>query len=154
MLFIRAIAMTPDRLSDEDCIRQARSLSNAAIARQDLDAIAVWWSAGIHVTGSTAAQLAGVEATRRFYAAQFARRPDTRWDRTPALVRVLAPWGVGLESGHWVGTWTDPDGPVRVGGDYMAQWLRSGGQWRIQAELYVPTECTGGAYCARHPSEQ
>lgn len=98
-------------------------------------------------------QLAGIEANRRFYLGQFERRPDTLYVRTPSSVQVMQPWKVGLESGHWVATWTDPDGAVRVTGQYMAQWLRAGAGWRIQGELYVPTSCTGGAYCARHPLE-
>jgi hypothetical protein len=25
------------------------------------------------------------------------------------------------------------------------------GRWRIQAEVFVPVACEGGAYCAQHP---
>jgi hypothetical protein len=96
-------------------------------------------------------QLSGIEANRQFYEAQFARRPDTIYTRTPSTVHAMAAWKVALESGDWVATWTDIDGPVRVSGNYMAQWLRSEAGWRIQGELYVPTSCAGGAYCERHP---
>ena len=37
-------------------------------------------------------------------------------------------------------------------GKFVAQWVRQDdGRWLIQSELYVPTHCKGGAYCARRP---
>jgi ketosteroid isomerase-like protein len=137
--------------TDEDRIRDARSLSNAAIAQQDIAAIVSFWTEAIHVTGSMGAHLCGPAENERFYREQFKRRPDTRYIRTPSTVQVMPPWQVGLECGDWVATWTDPDGAVQVTGRYMAQWLQVSGQWRIHGELYVPTSCTGGDYCARHP---
>ncbi|MGJ7609631.1 MULTISPECIES: YybH family protein [unclassified Variovorax] len=138
-------------MTDEELIRAARATSNAAIVRKHVDTIASFWTEEVHVLGSMSLQLSGIEANRRFYEAQFARRPDTTYARTPSTVHVMAAWKVALESGDWVATWTDPDGPVRVSGSYMAQWLRSDAGWRIQGELYVPTSCAGGAYCERHP---
>ena len=138
-------------LPDEESIRACRAQSNAALARRDVDAIASFWTEEIHVTSSMSSQLCGVEANRRLYQDLFASRPDTLYIRTPSEVVVMPAWQVALEAGEWVGTWTDPDGAVRVSGRYMAQWLRGAAGWRIQAELYVPTACEGGAYCARHP---
>jgi ketosteroid isomerase-like protein len=138
-------------VTDEDLIRAARAASNAAILRQDLDTICSFWTAEVHVLGSISLQLSGVEANRRFYDEQFAKRPDTIYTRTASTVHAMAAWKVGLESGDWVATWTDPDGPVMISGRYMAQWLRSEAGWRIQGELYVPTACEGGKYCERHP---
>jgi uncharacterized protein (TIGR02246 family) len=135
----------------EDDIRAARDRSNRAIADRDLDAIASVWMEDILVLGSTSARLLGAEAGRRFYAAQFARRPDTAWVRTPTTVSALSPWGVALEEGDWSGRWTEPDGPIALHGRYMAQWVRTPAGWRIQGEVYVPTACVGGAYCARPP---
>ena len=53
--------------------------------------------------------------------------------------------------GEWTATWTEPDGPLEIGGTYQAQWRLIDGRWLIQGELYVPTRCIGGAYCERHP---
>lgn len=139
--------------TDADRIRAHRLASNAAVARHDTDAIAAFWSDAVQVTGSMGRQLAGPAANRRFYEERFAARPDTLYVRTPLDIEVMSAWGVALEAGEWEATWTDPDGPVRVAGRYMAQWLRAGGNWRIHGELYVPTTCAGGAYCARHPLE-
>lgn len=137
---------------EEERIRDTRLRSNVAIARKEVDAIAAFWTDEIHVVSSTGVGLSGIEANRRFYTRQFASRPDTSYVRTPAAVQVMDAWGVALESGGWVATWTDADGPVEVTGFYMAQWLRAGKDWRIHAELYTPTSCVGGAYCSRHPS--
>jgi ketosteroid isomerase-like protein len=145
---------TDPQLPDDERIRRARASSNAAIARKDVDAIASFWTEGIHVSGSMGLHLAGIEANRRFYTDQFAGRPDTVYVRTPSEVQAMDAWRVALESGQWVATWTDADGPVQVTGRYMAQWLRIGGEWLIHGELYVPTACVGGAYCARHPLQE
>ena len=83
--------------------------------------------------------------------AAFTRRPDTKWVRTPTRIQVNDAWHVASEEGEWVGTWTDPDGPVRIGGTYLAQWREVDGHWRIQAEVFVPLTCSGGSYCAQHP---
>lgn len=84
-------------------------------------------------------------------AGQFARRPDTNYVRRPTTIDVYAPWNVAAERGEWTGRWTDPDGPLEIGGTYLAQWRRIDNEWLIQSELFVPTHCTGGAYCRARP---
>ncbi|KWT74702.1 MULTISPECIES: DUF4440 domain-containing protein [unclassified Variovorax] len=138
--------------TDEDSIRAARALSNEAIANQDIEGIASVWMDDVLVLGSTSAQLIGAQANRRFYMAQFERRPDTLWVRTPSAISVMSSWRVALEEGHWSGRWTEPDGLVELGGRYMAQWVRAVHGWRIQGELYGATACVGGAYCSRPPT--
>ncbi len=132
-------------------IASARARSNAAIAAHDTSAIAREWMPDIHVTSSTSSQTAGADANARAMATQFARRPDTKWVRTPRTIRVFTAWNVGAEEGDWIGTWTDPDGAIRITGTYVAQWRFTDGRWRIQAEVFVPLACEGGAYCRQHP---
>ena len=132
-------------------ITAARARSNAAIAAHDTAAIMQEWMPDIHVVASTGSQNAGAEANARSMSAAFARRPDTKWVRTPTKIEVFESWAVAAEAGEWVGTWTDSDGPVRVFGTYLAQWRETNGRWRIQAEVFVPTRCEGGAYCQRRP---
>lgn len=143
---------TPQAASDAVVqIGAARARSNAAIAAHDTAAIAREWMPDLHVVSSTSGQNAGAAANLRSMQAQFDRRPDTRWVRTPARITVNERWDVAAEAGRWIGTWTDPDGPVRITGTYLAQWRRAAAGWRIQAEVFVPLECTGGAYCERRP---
>lgn len=135
----------------ERAIRDARARSNAAIDRQDTAAIAREWMPDIHVVSSTSGQTAGATANAQRMAESFARRPDTKWVRTPDRIEVFEAWDVASERGAWVGTWTEPDGAMRISGTYQAQWRRVDGAWRIQAEVFVPLRCAGSAYCGRRP---
>jgi len=76
-------------------------------------------------------------------------------DTNPKFLAIdLSPYdarGVASERGQWVGTWTEPDGPMVIGGNYEAQWRRVNGLWRIRGELFVPMRCDGGAYCRARP---
>ena len=137
--------------TDERQIREARARSNAAIAAHDPPAMARLWMDDVHVARSTGAQLAGRERNQERMTQQFTTRPDTIYVRQPSVVDVYAPWGIAAERGEWTGRWTEPDGKVETAGTYMAQWRRVDGQWLIQAELYVPTRCTGSKYCSQRP---
>ena len=137
--------------SDEQQIRAARARSNAAIAAHDPAAIAGVWLDDVHVVSSTGAQTAGRDANRQRMAQQFAAHPDTIYVRTPGTIDIYAPWTVASERGAWSGGWTESDGAMQIGGTYLAQWRKIRGEWLIQAELFVPTHCSGSAYCSRHP---
>ena len=151
-------AMTATNASDASTasnaaaeIAAARARSNAAIVAHDIARIAREWMPDVHVVSSTGVQNAGVDANSRAMQAAFTRRPDTQWVRTPRTITVNERWDVASEEGRWVGTWTEPDGPLRIAGAYLAQWRRVDGRWRIQAEVFVPVECAGGAYCSARP---
>ena len=137
--------------ADEQLIREARARSNAAIAKHDPAAIARAWMEDVHVVSSTSAQAAGRQANQDRMAAQFRNRPDTIYVRRPIKIAVYGPWSVASERGEWAGGWTEPDGKFEIGGAYLAQWRKVDGLWLIQAELYVPTHCTGSKYCAQRP---
>jgi uncharacterized protein (TIGR02246 family) len=137
--------------SDQDAIRAARARSNAAIAAHDPEAIAREWMDDVHVVSSTSVQTAGREANKQRMTRQFANRPDTIYVRRPSVVEVHAPWDVAAERGEWTGRWTEPDGVMTIEGTYLAQWRKIQGQWLIQAELYVPTKCSGSTYCSHRP---
>ena len=132
-------------------IRAARERSNAAIAAHDMAGIAREWMPEVSVLSSTGKQTSGRAANQANLARQFELRPDTKYVRTPESIEVFAPWGVAAERGDWVGTWTEPDGPLVIGGSYQAHWRQVGGAWLILAEMFVPAFCSGGAYCTRHP---
>lgn len=141
-------AVPPD---DATAIRAARAASNAAIARRDVAGIAAHWLPNVSIVTSTGAHDHTSEANAARMAAQFTRRPDTVYVRTPSTIDVFRAWDVASERGEWTGRWTETDGVVDIGGTYLAQWRKLGGTWRIQAEVFVPTRCTGSSYCAAHP---
>ena len=137
--------------ADELMIRAARDQSNAAIAKHDLDGISAVWMDDVHVVSSTSAQAAGKNANRERMAAQFKNRPDTIYVRKPVTIEVYPQWSVASERGEWTGKWSEPDGALEIGGTYQAQWRKINGRWLIQAELFVPTHCTGSQYCNQRP---
>ena len=145
---LRATGLQP---VDEPLIREARARSNQAIAAHDLAAIARVWMEDVHVVSSTSAQAGGRELNQQRMARQFASRPDTIYIRRPTAIDVFPPWAVASERGDWTGRWTEPDGALEIEGTYQAQWRKVDGQWLIQAELFVPTRCSGGTYCRQHP---
>ena len=144
-------AVRADSSADVRAIAAARARSNAAIARHDTAGIAREMMPDVSVVSSTSAMGTGVALNVSRMATQFARRPDTRWVRTPETIAVFDAWGVASERGQWIGTWTEPDGPMVIRGSYEAQWRRHDGIWRIQGELFVPLRCEGGAYCRSRP---
>ncbi len=137
--------------ADEQMIRDARARSNAAIAAHDPAGIASVWMEDVHVVTSTSTQAAGREVNRQRMARQFANRPDTIYVRQPSSIDVYLPWAVASERGEWTGRWTEPDGALAIGGTYLVQWRKVGGEWFIQAELYVLTRCSGSRYCSQRP---
>jgi len=137
--------------SDDAAIRAARAQSNQSIAAHDVAGIARHWLPDVHIVASTSAQGTGPAVNGQRMNDQFSRRPDTVYVRTPSIVDVFAAWNVASERGEWTGRWTEPDGVVQVRGTYLAQWRKVNGTWLIQAEVFVPTACTGSTYCAVHP---
>ena len=146
-----SVGATGQAPTDDASIREARARSNAAIAAHDLEAIARVWVPDVHVVSSTSAQTAGSEANLRRMAQQFQSRTDTIYIRRPTTIDIYTPWAVASERGEWTGRWTEPDGKLEIGGTYLAQWRKVDGQWLIQAELFVPTRCSGSKYCSQRP---
>jgi uncharacterized protein (TIGR02246 family) len=141
----------PPQSNDEQMIRAVRARSNAAIAAHDPAAMARAWMEDIHIVSSTSVQTTGRAANQQRMAQQFANHADTIYVRRPGTIDVYAPWAVASERGEWTGGWTESDGKFEIRGTYLAQWRKVEGQWLIQAELYVPTHCTGSKYCAQRP---
>ncbi len=138
-------------IDDAAAIRNARADSNAAIARHDVAGIAKHWLPDVSIVTSTGAHGNTSTANAARMEAQFSRRPDTIYVRTPTAVDVFPAWRVGSERGEWTGRWTEPDGVVNISGTYLAHWRHVDGAWRIQAEVFVPTRCTGSRYCSSRP---
>lgn len=142
-----ALAQSPaDRQAAVE-VRKLRESSNAAIARHDTAGIAAILAPDVVVVTSNSAHTIGRDTNAQRFAEQFRTRPDVVYRRTPAEVRVFAPWGMASEHGRWTGSWTDADGKIEIGGSYFAKWRKLEGRWLVESETYVPERCTGGAYC-------
>ncbi len=132
-------------------IRRLRAESNAAIARHDTAGIARTFAPNVVVVASTSSQTVGRDANARVFAEIFQARPDVTYRRTPDAVEVFVPWHMASERGRWVGSWSDADGKVTVGGTYFAKWRVLDGAWKIESETFVPDRCDGAKYCEKVP---
>jgi len=147
MLLLQAAALA-DAASDEREIAAIRAASNAAIARHDVAAIVAAFDTPYQLnTGAGLLFHDDPAAQAENWAGHFAELPDVVYVRTPERIDISSYLPRAAESGTWIGTWTTPAGPVRVGGSYAASWRKTGGAWKIQSELFVTLYCEG-AGCA------
>jgi ketosteroid isomerase-like protein len=139
------------RNAEEQAIRNRRESSNAAIAKHDTAGIGAILADDLVVVTSNSVHSFGRQTMLERFADQFRARPDVVYERRPASVSVFSPWGMASELGAWTGSWTDPDGVIRISGTYFAKWRLVNGAWRVESETYVPKSCSGGAYCRTTP---
>jgi hypothetical protein len=137
--------------SDQGDIRSARARSNRAIAAHDVDAAALIWSEDYVGVSSRNDHAVGRNEERSQLAGIFASRPEVVFVRTPTSITVNAKWGQAGENGRWTGRWSGPEGITRVSGIYFAKWRREESTWRILAETFVQTSCSGTSYCDTPP---
>lgn len=136
----------------EEQIRAKRERFNGAIVARDTAALAAIWTADVRVITSAGTRIEGRDTYRLRFAGYFADRPEYGYRRDPDRIVVYDPWGVAAEHGRWRARWRAADGPVDVGGEYIIQWVHSGTEWFVSAEMFAPPDhCTGGEYCATRP---
>lgn len=132
---------------EEEVIKSIREFSNQSIAKRDTTAILTTLAVDFHAVTSRNADIDGSNGMIKRFASEFKAKPDVSYVRTPQQVRIFQKWNSASERGSWKATWTDPDGPIEVTGVYYAKWMRVKGKWLIRAEIFVPRQCEGGAYC-------
>lgn len=147
----RLAAQGSDSASAAQEIRARRAQSNDAIAHHDTAGIAAHFAPNVIVVASTSSQSIGRAANVLAFAEIFQSRPDVTYRRTPDAVDVFLPWRMASERGRWVGSWSEADGKVTIGGSYFAKWRNLAGGWKIESETFVPDRCEGAAYCGRVP---
>jgi ketosteroid isomerase-like protein len=136
-----SVRPSPVPSPDAAAIREARLEQNAALARHDISAAAVYWTENITVRAGLGAALSG----RENYAAAFAAESSILYERIPDSIIVSARWPLAFEEGHWSGrrVGAPASAPPLASGRYAAQWVRRDRQWLIQSEVYVAIECAG-----------
>ncbi len=135
-----AIVSTP---SDSTAIRNARTLSNDAIARRDSAAFAASLRSDMRITTSTGTHRDSRAAYVGDMAEGWTADPSMSYVRTPDRVDIAADGARAAESGHWVGTSTMGGAASTFGGSYLAHWVKGTGGWQLIAELFVQLHCTG-----------
>lgn len=132
--------------SDVETIWRLRNETNQALQARQLDRFAGHFTDDVVTVGGAGGATSGKAALRARIAQGFADKDFVTSVRTPATVRVATQADGPLraaEQGRWTGLWKDARGETRWSGDYMAQWVKTDGGWRIRAELYVSLACLG-----------
>ena len=118
-------------------IRLRRAAFNRALADADLDSIAALLSRdAILVTGTDSGVIAGRKAQLAVWRREFATSARTVYRRTPDRIVVSAVEPIAMEHGHWQYV-SETDGIVIASGEYSAKWRETGGEWMVEAELYL-----------------
>jgi len=118
----------------ELAIRIRRAGFNRAIAEGDAGAIAgVLAKQAVLVTGSDSMVIAGRAEQLRVWKREFAARERMVYVRTPERIAVSRVEPVALELGRWEGS----GGGLVASGEYSAKWRELGGEWVIEAEVFV-----------------
>ena len=118
----------------ELAIRIRRAGFNRAIAEGDAGAIAgVLAKQAVLVTGSDSMVIAGRAEQLRVWKRAFAARERMVYVRTPERIALSRVEPVALEQGRWEGS----GGGLVASGEYSAKWRELGGEWVIEAEVFV-----------------
>jgi ketosteroid isomerase-like protein len=123
--------MTPDLL-----IRTRRAAFNRAIEAGDAAAIGPILARDcVMVTGTDSAVIAGRNAQVKIWQREFAAKSRLVYTRLPTAITVSPVEPIALEQGEWQGA--DAGGIILASGVYTAKWREVGGQWVIEAEIFV-----------------
>ena len=126
----------------ELAIRARRAAFNRAIAEGDAAAIGPILARDcVMVTGTDSAVIAGRTAQVKVWAREFAAPKSGSgarlvYVRTPGTIIVSPIEPIALEQGEWWGS-EQVNGLAAASGLYTAKWREQGGQWVIEAELFV-----------------
>lgn len=121
----------------ELAIRARRADFNRAIAEGDAAAIAPLLARDcVMVTGTDSAVISGRMAQVKVWRREFAHPQRLVYLRTSENVTVSPVEPIAMEQGRWQGTVNGSD-TVAASGTYAAKWREAGGEWVIEAEVFV-----------------
>lgn len=151
LLFICLVWSSANAQTSEQQIREARRLSNSAIAAHDSIAVASFWTDDFVLISSRNSEVHGKRENLHWLSKEFKSKPDVIYVRTSKQVDVYNDWNMASESGTWVGEWKTPEGRVKILGTYYAKWHKTESGWKIRAEVFTPLKCSGGSFCFEVP---
>jgi ketosteroid isomerase-like protein len=120
--------------SADAAVRAKRKLTNRLIAAHDAARLRPHLTDDMLLIVGDGELISGADAVVAAFAAQFADVAFIAYERVTETVEIAADGLRAAESGRWVGRWR---GGQDVSGAYLAAWLQTQGQWRLQRELYV-----------------
>lgn len=118
-------------------IRLRRAAFNQALAEANLSAIGpILAQDAILVTGTDSAIISGRKAQLLAWKREFVAAGRTIYTRTPETILPSPVEPIALEQGRWQGV-AAGSGEAIASGVYSAKWRNAGGDWVIEAEIYV-----------------
>lgn len=121
----------------ELAIRLRRAAFNRALAEGDLAAIGPLLAQDVVlVAGTDSALLSGRKAQLFAWKREFAAKDRSVYTRTPETILASPVEPIAFEHGSWRGV-SAASGAVQASGAYTAKWRLLGGEWVIEAELYL-----------------
>lgn len=118
-------------------IRLRRAAFNQALAEADLAAIGPILSPNaILITGTDSAVLSGRKAQLIAWKREFAAADKTIYSRIPGTIEASPVEPIALEQGHWRCVFAS-NGQHVASGTYCGKWRKIGGNWVIEAEIYL-----------------
>ncbi len=123
--------------SPDLAIRLRRAAFNRALAERDLDMIgSLLAKDAVLVTGTESVVIAGRKAQLMTWKREFAAPVRTVYTRTPESIIASTIEPGALEQGQWRCVTVAGGAPV-ASGSYAAKWREIGGEWVIEAELFL-----------------
>ncbi|GAA3984000.1 YybH family protein [Mucilaginibacter dorajii] len=118
--------------ADVATIKKARSTSNAAIARHDINGVAQYWLPDFTQTIGREITTVGKDSIIAGWKNLFKINKTVTYIRTPAEITVGDNGVMAWETGTWVAK-----NSYSKGGKYSAMWRKNNGEWKLQTELFV-----------------
>ena len=107
--------------ADEAAIREARVAQNQAIAAQDPDRVARFWTEDVTIRRALGQPVTGQAAYRKLFEPTGSPASRVIYQREAIEIEVSANWPLAFEEGTWTGHEGSVSGPTLVGGRYSAQ---------------------------------
>ena len=142
-LILLISALVAAEPADQQAIRAARTAQNKAIAADDLDRVASFWTDDVTVRRALGQPLNGREAARMALEPPPAPASRLVYQRLTKEVEVSPKWPLAFETGTWEGHVGTVTGPIVIGGRYSAQWVKRADRWLIRSEVFVALTCRG-----------
>lgn len=121
----------------ELAIRARRTAFNRALAEGDLAAIGpILGVDALLVTGTDSGILAGRKTQLKAWKQEFSAADRTIYTRIAETILASPVEPIAMEHGKWEGT-SAADQRGVASGTYTAKWREIGGQWVIEAEIYL-----------------
>ena len=141
LVYVDAGAQT-SQAADEAAIRLARSTQTKAIAENDLDRVATYWTSDVTIRRALGQPVTGAEAARKVLEPSNSTAAPVIYQRESTTVEVSPNWPLAYEEGRWSGHIGSVNTPAVIAGRYSAQWVKRNGQWLIRSEVFVALTCS------------